>query len=468
MSFCCISQDDPPSPESLPPRPIEQSKDAIPVPSWSTPSRLSKPEDAAELHALFKDGDSDIDGEEHRILEAKKSSSTLDAVKSKLRKHLSRELTLSKHRPRSTVGHSEEEIERRKELRLIRDRRIQEELSSEGAYDDDARSFSTLATAELPSKTPWPPVVVEHMNLPDGMKTGPPQHVLLRNSDDDFHLLQPPMLSSIKQRHSLAVLDKVETLVEMIPEWAVRRRSSVCPIPSTPMLEPQSLPSTVDPATRQTSWRLSFTADQRSTQLRALSQEHRTSPPNADSVSLSTSAGPLRWFQGQVSRHFAATNLSAHPSVLEKPVSQATLHPDPDDYEGVDGNAELLIAPVSLYDMQISQRLASRGLHSHSSSPQLSSWGSQFHYRGLSLASSVSNQNQNTTHHHTTSSSGVTDSKNSTNLGDILRDGVSSLYPSAGNSIRLTSESSRFGAPSLFAPKRADISSPGRDSQGAL
>jgi hypothetical protein len=112
--------------------------------------------------------------------------------------------------------------------------------------------------------------------------------------------------------------------------------------------------------------------------------------------------------------------------------------------------------------------LASRGLHSHSSSPQLSSWGSHFHYRDHSYATDTSNQKDKPGHHHTTSSSGVTNSKQSTNWRDIIPDGVSSFYPSAGNSIRLTSESSRFSLPSLFALNRGKVYSPDRDSQGML
>lgn len=470
MSFCCISPDDPPSPDGLPPQPVELVKDSGPVASWTTASRLSKPEDAAELRALFKDGDSNIGDEEHKILEVKKSSCTLSAVKFKLRKHLSRESALSKHRLRSAVGNSEEETQRRKELRVIRDRRIQEELSSEGAYDDDAKSFSTLATDSLSYRTPWPLVVADDMDLSNARKTVLSPHLFDRKSDDGFYLREPFTPSSIKRRHSLAGLDNPQIGVGIMPGWAIRRRGSVDQMPSTPMLEPQILPSIVDLATRRTSWRLSFACDQRASQLRALSLEQRTSQPNVDSFTHNTSAGPLRWFQGHVFHvsPFAATNLSDDPTILDDSASQAKLHPDTHDYEGVDGNTESIIAPISLHNMQISQRLASRSLCSHSPSPRLSTLGSQFHYRRRSYSSDASNQKDKSGHYHNTSSSGVTDSKHSTNWGDMLRDGVSSFYPSTENSIRLTSESSRFSLPSLLAPKRGKASAPGGNSQGRL
>jgi len=75
----------------------------------------------------------------------KKSASTLKSVKSRLKKHLSRDSGVSKRLSRCSVGTSEEEIERRAELRRIRHKRIREELSNEGIYDDDAHSISTIA-----------------------------------------------------------------------------------------------------------------------------------------------------------------------------------------------------------------------------------------------------------------------------------------------------------------------------------
>ena len=42
------------------------------------------------------------------------------------------------------IGSSEEEVERRAELRRIRHKRIQEELSNESAYDEDAKSLTSV------------------------------------------------------------------------------------------------------------------------------------------------------------------------------------------------------------------------------------------------------------------------------------------------------------------------------------
>lgn len=89
----------------------------------------------------------DTDDERDSVLEkikAKKSSSTLKDVTKRLKKHFSRESALNKRLARSSVGTSEEEIERRAELRRIRERRIREELDNEVVSDeeDDAKSMS--------------------------------------------------------------------------------------------------------------------------------------------------------------------------------------------------------------------------------------------------------------------------------------------------------------------------------------
>lgn len=199
---CCISRETP-SPDGEAPRLVEssskQSKKLTkdPILCSSTVSRFSKPEDAAALQAIFenksdvhhgdtqitakkssstlsvvksklqkhltresvliceedKTDESDVDSETH--ITTKKSSSTLDVVKYKLKKHISRDSALSKHR--SPIGSSEEEVERRAELRRLRHKRIQEELGDEEAYDDDAKSITTdaetrcISTPLLPS-----------------------------------------------------------------------------------------------------------------------------------------------------------------------------------------------------------------------------------------------------------------------------------------------------------------------------
>lgn len=128
---------------------------------------MSQPEDAAQLRAIFEDNlcEEGYDRGKMKSMKAKMSFNTLNAVANamttKLRKHFSRDLALSKRLSRSSVGNSEEDIERRKELRRLRDKRIQEELSMDN-FDDDAASLST---------------VVSSNKLPTGPHTTSPQQV---------------------------------------------------------------------------------------------------------------------------------------------------------------------------------------------------------------------------------------------------------------------------------------------------
>ncbi len=169
-SNCCTSRV-PPSPDCVPSRPAvaspntnvkRVSKDHIP--SWisvdtielqaifaegipSDPCRANHitHKNSAKLRELIEGDKFDTDSESDIII-TKKSSSTLKAVTQKLKKHLSKDDGVSKRHSRASIGTSEEEIERRAELRRIRERRIREELSNEGVYDDDAKSLSTPGT----------------------------------------------------------------------------------------------------------------------------------------------------------------------------------------------------------------------------------------------------------------------------------------------------------------------------------
>lgn len=171
---CCTSRA-PPSPDCLPSRPITQaqkaikrgSKDHMPPPSWvsvnttelraifeetapSDPCRANHiiHKSSAKFREILEcDRECETDTESEHI-RSKRSSSTLKAVTQKLKKHLSKEDGVSKRLSRQSIGTSEEEVERRAELRRIREKRIKDELSNEDGYDDDAKS--------LPSNLPTP------------------------------------------------------------------------------------------------------------------------------------------------------------------------------------------------------------------------------------------------------------------------------------------------------------------------
>lgn len=175
-SSCCIGTGrSPPSPDGDAPRSASSSKPGKRlskdhIPTWRTIE--TETNQTAELRAIFEEetagevneiprikhkgtavfremlaiNDDSSDKESIKI-KPRKSSNTLKTVTQKLKKHLSRDSALSKRYSRSSVGTSEEEVERRAELRRIRERRIREELSNEGVYDDDAKSASSVAVA---------------------------------------------------------------------------------------------------------------------------------------------------------------------------------------------------------------------------------------------------------------------------------------------------------------------------------
>jgi len=150
-SNCCTSSQ-PPSPECLAPRPVAPignprkcvSKDHIPsvIPVGTEELRAIFEEAEVsnlclENHVIHRGStklrdvletdkyDSDklnTEGESDHV-KTKKSSNTLKTVTERLKKHLSKDGGLSKRHSRSSVGTSEEEIERRAELRRIRERR---------------------------------------------------------------------------------------------------------------------------------------------------------------------------------------------------------------------------------------------------------------------------------------------------------------------------------------------------------
>lgn len=172
-SNCCITRD-PPSPDGLAPRPAlppskpkGSSKDHIS--SWDTAEtkelrdmlektildtsdepNLPRPQGTGDKLKIILERDI-TDTDDGFELKTKQSFNPLGLVKQKLKKRLSRDSALSKRHSRTSIGTSEEEVERRAELRRIRERRIREELSSEGVYDEDAKPLSSFLDIKLAS-----------------------------------------------------------------------------------------------------------------------------------------------------------------------------------------------------------------------------------------------------------------------------------------------------------------------------
>ena len=544
-SLACCTSRHPPSPEGVAPRPALASPPAFKLnaksqgffpASWSSESRLSKPEDAAAIEAIFEEDKSSLRDRHNKIV-SKKTSSTLTAAKSRLKKHLSKDsgFTAPKRHSRVSVGTSEEEVERRAELRRIRQKRIQEELSQEGIYDDDAKSLSTidgpvthstsaesftgsslggqlippgpgrLKRASWPPRDPMPSLELEVPALPTPKSPLSkielplipifnqyvrPYHCfrfypLICNRKGPmlealYHGLMSPQTPTAKAQADAYFMEWSTTMVNssatrsrrhsspaISPQYEVeepdvyqttRKRSSIPPMPPAPIVGPQRLPSIADAG--KSSWRLSFSSDNRGDQLRKLSQGVDIAAL-LHTNKLMDGRQPMRtWLHSQGLRATSqaiesfedAPNLECLASHIQTSLSSAN-HGGVDG-GGVDGGADS-VAILHLHEMGISRRLASKGLQSSCSSPQLSSIGSRTHQRGVSGISGISRGTckSRARRLQNTSDSLPLSERIPESWGNILengniQDGTSSFYPSANNSIQPSRTSSRF---SLFS-----------------
>lgn len=140
---------------------------------------------------------------------------------------------------------------------------------------------------------------------------------------------------------------------------------------------------------------------------------------------------------------------------LEKLASYG-LCPEEDGLGGVDGSidgsGDVETASLHLYNMRISHRLASRGLISSASSPQLSL--RCYHRRGLSSVSVTSRYTKNNSPSLEGSKQTTLEVYNSgpplAIKGYVFRDGTSSFYPSQSNSVQGTPKTSTHSFPSLL------------------
>jgi hypothetical protein len=402
-----------------------------PVFSWS--SGFSKPEDAAEFQAIFKNDDSDI---ENGLV-----PSRLNAVKSKLRRHLSRDSGLRKRTSRSSVGNSEAEAARREELRQIRKKRIQDELGDRLEYDDDAKFLCS---------SPLEPASTRRT----------------ANLTEDAQNVSPIIPRTLLRRHSFSIVDKRAASPDRGSDKDRRKRSSIPEMPPSPVLKPQSLSTIDDVCTRRTSWRLSFSSDNRSRSLRALSEDHSqslskgySSPALIHTELPFAVTSDMRWLRSQGLRLPSKSTMNEN---LQR-------HDDVRDLGGVDGITEASTTVIPLHEMQISQRLASSGLPSHfPSSPQLSISRS-------SDSRAVSNSDdgfqainvRRSKYFRGTSDSELNESKTSPTSGPVLRDTTTSYSMSDGNKfIRSTKRSSTETQPSSSSLSQ-DFYTPTESPQGA-
>jgi hypothetical protein len=235
-----------------------------------------------------------------------------------------------------------------------------------------------------------------------------------------------------------------------------RKRSSLPLVPHAPTIEPKRLPSIAEPI--RSSWRLSFSAENRGDHLRKLSQGNGI-PLLLTPEQVGISPQPVRrWLHSQGLRSMSQVIASSDDNPnLESLASHSQTCSATQEFGSVDGPEDGATI-IHLHEMGISQRLASRGLQSSSSSPQLSSWGS--HQRGVSSISGIAQaqaiRSERARYMQNTSDSIALSERIPQTWGAVIQDGTSSFYPSVGNSLQASPESSQFNLVSLLRDSKGD------------
>lgn len=296
--------------------------------SWG--SRFSKPEDAAELHAIFK-GDNIDDGD----------ASTFKKIRAgriKLQKRFSRDSTLTNQRSRrsTTVGISEEEVARREEVKRIRAKRLQEELGNICVYDEDAKPLCSSPFGQAPKN-----------EINDSKEASQDDSVNAIINCYSSHRVDPGDNQPLPSR-------------KMAVDTPHRSDSSLdeSKTPLPPVINPKNIPNVDGTSVGRTSWRLSFTSPHRARCLRALSlsdpEDQRKNGDNPTIPSSETKLSP-----GKKKKRLNRKG--------QMPLEAQNLRTTSDELTSGIGSQVLENATaIPLHEMQISQRLSSGGAYTPS------------------------------------------------------------------------------------------------------
>ncbi|THV47788.1 hypothetical protein BGAL_0289g00160 [Botrytis galanthina] len=543
-STCCTSRQ-PPSPDAVSPRPV-RSPSLTPVntlrnsprktsnfrngelqtqvTAWSSATKM---ENTTEIKAVSEgecspdsdkeneivvvdEGDSDDDDEDERRQEVKPmlSSNTLKSVKSRLIKTFSREPGIAKADKRKSIGTSQEEVERRKELRRIRQKRIEEELSYDNGYDEDAQSTSTVncpamrtdkgqkRQSVLPEDSGNFPIFRKQSSSfgSEAVSNGSKISLSTSNNDNTCRIsLSATKLDDTSKVSLLKPADRGKSRTYLGPgdpnsnllkpvntpprrysspgpcptpsetdlfqpgQYHLRKTDSeVSAIPSASLAEAQNLPSSaaLDPSTAS-SWRLSYTSQQsnRGAHLRRLSQQFEAPIQSAtDVANVGTQTLP-RWLKTHGFRSSSQAITTSEGSTLPKEPSFMRPPRSDTGFGGVDGSGSF--SNMHLQDMDISKRL----LQSSCSSPQLVS--REDHHRE---ASGISTATQSRARYMRNPSETISIPSCPSialselvppNWGKLPNDGTSSFYPTVPNSIQPSPECSRFELSPFMSANRS-------------
>ncbi|KAK4204717.1 hypothetical protein QBC40DRAFT_329108 [Triangularia verruculosa] len=218
----------------------------------SVPANIS-PIEPIELGQLVVE-DSDSEDEPDHPAPHNKSTSTLQLVRTRIRRHLSQD-SLSKKKARSAVGFTKEEIQRRAELKRLMHKRIQEELRSEEGQESTRSEVSS-------DRHPGSPKIDL---LPGGGPRDNIEFVVTEDSRPNSPGMNRPepdtdqTCNDETQDHPSAYPEALAPVAANFK--TVRERSSFPEMPASPDLVPRRYPSTGETSSIG-SWRLSYSAGQ--------------------------------------------------------------------------------------------------------------------------------------------------------------------------------------------------------------
>ncbi|KAK0662548.1 hypothetical protein QBC41DRAFT_28435 [Cercophora samala] len=308
----------------------------------SVPANIS-PIEPIELGQLVVE-DSDSEDEPDHPAPHNKSTSTLQLVRTRIRRHLSQD-SLSKKKARSAVGFTHEEIQRRAELKRLMHKRIQEELRSEEGQESSRSEVSS-------DRRPGSPKIDL---LPGG---GPRDNIEFVVADESRP--NSPGMNSEAPDADQTYYDETQEHPSAYPEAlapvaanfkTVRERSSFPEMPASPDLVPRRYPSTGETSSIG-SWRLSYSAGQ----LDELFNYIDRGEPSGHVDALRSSSGS----QPESVIHISASS-GLHPPRHTHSLSRSHSSPA---RPGTQGNEAVSVAEQS----PLSVWLRSQGLRSRSSS----------------------------------------------------------------------------------------------------
>ncbi|KAK0706697.1 hypothetical protein B0T26DRAFT_680346 [Lasiosphaeria miniovina] len=220
------------------------------------------PIEPVELGQLVvEDSDSD---EEPNPAASVKNSSALQLVRTRIRRHLSQD-SLSRRKGRSAVGCSQEEIQRRAELKRLMHKRIQEELRSEEGQEPPPSDISSNPAqhgapllGHLPGGGPRDNL---EFSVSDDSRPNKP---CASNDESNARILDDGKISPVNDENDRQDCRRAscpESHLQPVGQCFVRERNSLPQMPSSPDLCPRRLPSSPETSSLG-SWRLSYSASQ--------------------------------------------------------------------------------------------------------------------------------------------------------------------------------------------------------------